>query len=113
MKYILGDCGRSYVVGFGNNPPTHVHHRGASCPLETGGLGSNSPTCDFSDFNLATSNPNILFGALVGGARLPATTMLVLLMASQLSLTFLLHHMTPKKYVQQGDLLFQMPFTLL
>ena len=69
MRYILGDCGRSYVVGFGNNPPTHVHHRGASCPLETGGLGSNVPTCDFSAFNLATSNPNVLYGALVGGAR--------------------------------------------
>ncbi len=68
IKYILGDCGRSYVVGFGNNPPTHAHHRGASCPLETGGLGSNVPTCDYSDFNLASSDPNILYGALVGGA---------------------------------------------
>ena len=79
MKYILGDCGRSYVVGFGNSPPTHVHHRGASCPLETGGLGSNAPTCDFPNFNLATSNPNILYGALVGGASLPATKILALL----------------------------------
>lgn len=80
MKYILGDCGRSYVVGFGSNPPTHVHHRGASCPLETGGLGSDAPACDFSNFNLATSNPNILFGALVGGAAKPASKTLVLLM---------------------------------
>lgn len=69
MKYILGDCGRSYVAGFGTNPPTHVHHRGASCPLETGGVASNSPTCDYSNFNLASSNPNILYGALVGGGQ--------------------------------------------
>jgi hypothetical protein len=27
IDYILGDSGRSYVVGFGYNPPTHVHHR--------------------------------------------------------------------------------------
>jgi hypothetical protein len=27
IDYILGDSGRSYVVGFGNNPPTHVRHR--------------------------------------------------------------------------------------
>jgi hypothetical protein len=27
IDYILGDSGRSYIVGFGYNPPTHVHHR--------------------------------------------------------------------------------------
>lgn len=27
IDYILGDSGRSYVVGFGYNPPTHAHHR--------------------------------------------------------------------------------------
>jgi endoglucanase len=69
IKYILGDCGRSYVAGYGSNPPTHVHHRGASCLLETGGLGSNTPTCDYNDFNLATANPNIIYGALVGGMQ--------------------------------------------
>ncbi|CAL5226752.1 g9605 [Coccomyxa viridis] len=67
MKYILGDSGRSYVVGFGNDPPTHAHHRGASCPPETGGLGSNVPTCDYSDFSVATADPNIIYGALLGG----------------------------------------------
>lgn len=72
MKYILGDSGRSYVVGFGNDPPTHAHHRGASCPPETGGLGSNVPTCDYSDFSVATADPNIIYGALLGGVLPPA-----------------------------------------
>lgn len=27
IDYILGDSGRSFVVGFGKNPPTHPHHR--------------------------------------------------------------------------------------
>ena len=30
IHYALGDTGRSYVVGFGTNPPTRPHHRGRS-----------------------------------------------------------------------------------
>lgn len=67
---MLGDSGRSYVVGFGNNPPTHAHHRGASCPRESS-VGSNSPTCDYSNYALPTPNPNVLYGALVGGRIWP------------------------------------------
>lgn len=29
MDYILGDTGRSFVVGFGYNPPVSPHHRAA------------------------------------------------------------------------------------
>ena len=29
LDYMLGSTGRSFVVGFGANPPTHVHHAGA------------------------------------------------------------------------------------
>lgn len=29
MGYILGDTGRSFVVGFGHNPPVSPHHRAA------------------------------------------------------------------------------------
>ena len=29
IDYMLGDSGRSYVVGFGHNPPTRPHHAGA------------------------------------------------------------------------------------
>lgn len=31
LRYILGSTGRSFVVGFGNNPPQQPHHRAASC----------------------------------------------------------------------------------
>jgi len=55
----LGDAGRSYVVGFGNNPPQRPHHKSSSCP----------PTgqCGWNDFNSPNPNPHILYGALVGG----------------------------------------------
>ena len=32
MNYFLGSTGRSFVVGFGKNPPKEPHHRGSSCP---------------------------------------------------------------------------------
>jgi len=57
--YILGDTGHSYVCGFGTNPPTQPHHRSSSCPT-TG-------TCDWNNFNYNGPNPQILYGALVGG----------------------------------------------
>lgn len=60
LRYALGDAGRSFVVGFGNNPPTQPHHRGASCP--------NRPApCSWDNFNINAPNPQTLFGALVGG----------------------------------------------
>ena len=60
IHLLLGDAGRSYVVGFGNNPPTQPHHGGASCP--------NRPAdCSWNEFNNAGSNPQVLYGALVGG----------------------------------------------
>ncbi|XP_066992897.2 endoglucanase E-4 [Anabrus simplex] len=60
IDYALGDGGRSYVVGFGNNPPTHCHHRSSSCP--------DAPAaCDWNTFNGGQPNAHILYGALVGG----------------------------------------------
>ena len=49
------------MVGYGNNPPTRAHHRGASCP--------NRPApCTYdSAFNSPAGNPQLLAGALVGG----------------------------------------------
>ena len=67
LRYALGDTGRSFVVGMGKNPPTHVHHRSASCPNVTGPWGTNTPSCDFTQFNSPNSNPQVLKGALAGG----------------------------------------------
>jgi len=65
LDYFLGlSGGRSFVVGFGQNPPTQPHHRGSSCP--------NRPApCGWDAFNAATPNPQILYGALVGGPKGP------------------------------------------
>ncbi|KAK9081480.1 hypothetical protein Syun_030804 [Stephania yunnanensis] len=69
MDYLLGKnpLGRSYMVGFGNNPPTQPHHRGASVPV----LSSNSlVNCAMSFVYWYTKNapnPNELTGAIVGG----------------------------------------------
>ncbi|XP_018016813.1 endoglucanase E-4 [Hyalella azteca] len=62
INYALGSNPRSssYVVGVGNNPPTHCHHRAASCP------GPGIP-CGWDYGNSANPNPHILYGALVGG----------------------------------------------
>ena len=53
-NYALGSSGRSYVVGFGQNPPEHPHHRTAQ--------GSY---CD--NMNEPSSHRHTLYGALVGG----------------------------------------------
>ncbi|KAK7481380.1 hypothetical protein BaRGS_00027336 [Batillaria attramentaria] len=66
MNYALGDNGkgsrgpRSYVVGFGTNPPQQPHHRSSSCPLAPA-------SCTWDDYNAAGANPHVLNGALVGG----------------------------------------------
>jgi endoglucanase len=58
--YILGDSGRSYLVGYGRNFPKQPHHRAASCPLP--------PTaCGWDWFARDAPNPQVLLGALVGG----------------------------------------------
>ncbi|XP_064612033.1 endoglucanase E-4-like [Liolophura sinensis] len=60
INYILGDAGHSFVVGFGNNPPVRPHHAASSCP--------NRPAnCDWDSFDSHGPNPQILFGAVVGG----------------------------------------------
>jgi Glycosyl hydrolase family 9/Cellulose binding domain/Secretion system C-terminal sorting domain/Divergent InlB B-repeat domain len=61
IKYCLGanPSNRSYVCGFGTNPPVNPHHRGAH------GTWNNNLT------GPPTTNRHILYGALVGG---PGTT---------------------------------------
>nr|AGP76398.1 endo-beta-1,4-glucanase 1 [Amitermes foreli] len=60
IDYALGDGGRSFVCGFGSNPPTHPHHRSSSCPPAPA-------TCDWNTFNISDPNYNVPSGALVGG----------------------------------------------
>ena len=56
ILYILGDNpnNRSYVVGFGNNPPQHPHHR-----------TSHGSWAD--SLSVPANHRHILYGALVGG----------------------------------------------
>lgn len=54
VNYALGSTGRSFVVGFGENPPEHPHHRTAQ-----GSWADN--------MNEPASHRHVLFGALVGG----------------------------------------------
>ncbi|MGC1481279.1 MAG: glycoside hydrolase family 9 protein, partial [Chthoniobacterales bacterium] len=60
IRYILGDnpAARSYVVGFGNNPPRNPHHRGAH--------GSTS-----NNISNPVENRHVLYGAMVGGPSAP------------------------------------------
>lgn len=66
IDYVLGHNPRkmSYVVGFGDRYPRHVHHRGASTPNNrvkytcTGGRRWLKST---------KADPNVLTGAMVGG----------------------------------------------
>ncbi|XP_066989121.1 uncharacterized protein [Macrobrachium rosenbergii] len=60
IHYMLGDTGRSFVVGFGHNPPLRPHHASSSCPL------APAP-CGWSDYSSAEPNVHELTGALVGG----------------------------------------------
>ncbi len=54
VDYALGSSGRSFVVGFGVNPPEHPHHRTAQ-----GSWADN--------MNEPNYHRHILYGALVGG----------------------------------------------
>ncbi|XP_006822158.1 endoglucanase A-like [Saccoglossus kowalevskii] len=56
----MGSTGRSFVVGFGSNPPTQPHHRGSSCP-------DLPASCDWPEYRSTDPNPKTLYGALVGG----------------------------------------------
>ncbi|XP_023537900.1 endoglucanase 16-like [Cucurbita pepo subsp. pepo] len=69
MDYLLGDnpLGRSFMVGFGNNPPTQAHHRGASVPVMPANAEVNCPMSFVNWLNKDTPNPNELTGAILGG----------------------------------------------
>jgi len=64
LDYALGLAGsnRSFVVGFGTNPPVRPHHRAASCPSGKSG---------WEYFERAQPNEHVIAGALVGGPKGP------------------------------------------
>lgn len=64
VDYALGSSGRSFVVGYGINPPQNPHHAGASCP-------DRPAPCGWTEFSSSRPNPQILYGALVGGPAGP------------------------------------------
>lgn len=69
MDYLLGanPQQRSYMVGFGKNPPMQPHHRGASVPVlpKTAEVSCGRTFIDY--FTKNAPNPNELTGAIVGG----------------------------------------------
>lgn len=58
----MGASGRSYVVGFGPNPPTQPHHRDSTLSLADSG--------SWYKFMSRLINANQLTGALVGGPNM-------------------------------------------
>ncbi|KAM7275282.1 hypothetical protein ACFE04_017148 [Oxalis oulophora] len=69
IDYILGKNpeGRSYMVGFGTNPPQQAHHRGASVPLSDCNKDIACGESFMHWFKKDVPNPNELTGAIVGG----------------------------------------------
>ncbi|XP_043706857.1 endoglucanase 16-like [Telopea speciosissima] len=69
IDYLLGKnpLGRSYMVGFGNNPPTRAHHRGASVPVLPLNTEINCPMSFVNWFGKDIPNVHELTGAIVGG----------------------------------------------
>ncbi|KAL9680426.1 hypothetical protein QQ045_018305 [Rhodiola kirilowii] len=69
VDYLLGQNpeGRSYMVGFGQNPPTQPHHRGASVPSHAAHSIISCPMSFVYWYNKDVPNPNELTGAIVGG----------------------------------------------
>ncbi len=60
INYILGDTGFSYMIGFGDSHPLSPHHRSSSC-------FDQPSTCDWDNFYMSEPNPQVLYGAVVGG----------------------------------------------
>ncbi|KAI6669468.1 hypothetical protein NL676_004353 [Syzygium grande] len=68
--YILGKNPKSisYLVGYGQSYPTHVHHRGASIASISVLQSAVGCVQGFDAwFHRPEGNPNVIYGALVGG----------------------------------------------
>lgn len=72
VNYILGDnpMDMSYLVGYGNKYPKHVHHRGASIAKPSKTSNKTQYSCDggwSAWYRTKKANPNVIRGAMVGG----------------------------------------------
>lgn len=69
VDYVLGDnpAKMSYMVGFGERYPQHIHHRGSSLPSVHAHPGRLSCNDGFQYLDSSSPNPNVLVGAIVGG----------------------------------------------
>ncbi|KAL5833180.1 hypothetical protein ACOSQ3_016854 [Xanthoceras sorbifolium] len=69
VDYILGNNPEkfSYMVGFGQKYPQHVHHRGSSLPSIHAHPGRIACNDGFQYLDSGTPNPNVLVGAILGG----------------------------------------------
>ncbi|MQL82525.1 hypothetical protein Taro_014995 [Colocasia esculenta] len=69
VDYILGQnpAQMSYMVGFGEKYPQHVHHRGSSLPSVHANPRPIPCNDGFRYLYSGSPNPNVLVGAVVGG----------------------------------------------
>ncbi|KAK3030673.1 hypothetical protein RJ639_035877 [Escallonia herrerae] len=69
VDYILGDnpAKMSYMVGFGNRYPQHIHHRGSSLPSVHAHPDRINCGDGFQYLYSGSPNPNVLVGAILGG----------------------------------------------
>ncbi|GMN55774.1 hypothetical protein TIFTF001_024888 [Ficus carica] len=69
VDYILGNnpMGLSYMVGYGDRYPQHIHHRGSSLPSVKDHPQRIACKEGSVYFNSSDPNPNVLVGAVVGG----------------------------------------------
>lgn len=69
VDYILGQnpSKMSYMVGYGERYPQHVHHRGSSLPSVHVHPSPIQCSSGFQYLYAGSPNPNVLVGAIVGG----------------------------------------------
>ncbi|XP_047327872.1 endoglucanase 24-like [Impatiens glandulifera] len=69
VDYILGDNpkGMSYMVGYGNNYPQRIHHRGSSLPSIKDHPQAFACKDGSVYYKSVNPNSNVLVGAIVGG----------------------------------------------
>ncbi|KAF8379930.1 hypothetical protein HHK36_027395 [Tetracentron sinense] len=69
VDYILGQnpAKMSYMVGFGEKYPQHVHHRGSSLPSVHAHPDHIACNDGFNYLKSGSPNPNVLTGAILGG----------------------------------------------